>query len=93
MAGLTSEFDLVIFNFETGDSDCPWWQEFALVNRKQFDYAKLEDIITSYFKSDACEDNDHDECVKDILNTAEWEWKMFPFYSGCEIYDVHTYWV
>lgn len=74
---------LIIFEFETGDSTCPFWTEIAVVNIGNKDYynahKEIEDCISSYFDSSASEDKPYDEAVADILNSFKFKWQE---YSG-----------
>lgn len=55
---------LVIFNFETGDPQIPYWREIAMVKGSDADIDELEDNISSY-----CEyvGDDFDDCYSDAL--------------------------
>lgn len=83
--------DLVIFCFETGDASVPYWQELALVDHDKMDYGTLEDSISSYMDSDACDDKEYEEMVEDVLNASEWPWSWFT--AGTSVQEVHTYWI
>ena len=41
---------LFVFNFETGDYSCPWWQEIAVVYGSNEDAKTIEDSFYSYFE-------------------------------------------
>ena len=60
---------LFVFNFETGDASCSWWQEIAVVYGSNEDIKTIEDGFCSYFESTACEDKNYDEIVEDVLNS------------------------
>lgn len=44
---------LFVFNFETGDASCSWWQEIAVVYGSNEDIKTIEDGFCSYFESTA----------------------------------------
>lgn len=87
----TVAWDLVIFCFETGDASCPYWQELALVDHNSFDYATLEDSISSYMDSDASEDKEYEYMAEDLMNASGWTWCEFS--PEQKINEVHTYWI
>ena len=85
------KYDLIVFCFETGDASVPYWQEIALVGHDKMDYGTLEDSISSYMDSDACEDKEYEEMVEDVLNASGWPWSWFT--AGASVQEVHTYWI
>ena len=80
-------FDLVIFNFETGDASCIYWQELVLVNQDQMDYDEISEAFDHY---EGSEDAEYADIVADILNKLGWEWK--PFSVGSTIQTVWSLW-
>ena len=60
---------LVLFNFETGEPDCPYWGVLAVVNANDFDTEALEDCLMSYFDSDEADDKEFEDVVRDVLGS------------------------
>lgn len=82
-------FDLVTFNFETGDSSSPYWQEFALIDSIQMNCEALNNALKEY------EENsegtvEYEDIVSDVLNGLGWTWK--PFTAGSKIQSIWTVW-
>lgn len=82
---------LFVFNFETGDYSCPWWQEIAVVYGSNEDAKTIEDGFCSYFESSACEDKNYDEIVKDILDSLRLKWERITKIPECDC--LKTLWV
>lgn len=72
---------LIIFEFETGDSTCPYWAEPAVVNIKETSclnaYSQIDDCISSYVDTPAADDKSYGEIAADILDSFDFEWKEF----------------
>lgn len=82
---------LFVFNFETGDASCSWWQEIAVVYGSNEDIKTIEDGFCSYFESSACEDKNYDEIVKDVLNSLGLKWERITKIPECDC--LKTLWV
>lgn len=82
---------LFVFNFETGDHSCPWWQEIAVVYGSNEDVKTIEDSFYSYFESSACEDKNYDEIVKDVLDSLRLKWERVTKIPECDY--MKTLWI
>lgn len=87
----TAAMDLIVFCFETGDASCPYWQELLLVDHAHFDYATLEDSISSYMDSDISDDKEYTEMAEDILEASGWTWRDFG--PASKVNEVHIFWI
>ena len=90
-AEISADMDLVVFCFETGDASCPYWQELMLVDHSAFDYAELEDSISSYMDSDISEDKEYAQMAEEILAASGWNWCDFG--PASKVNEVHTFWI
>lgn len=72
---------LIIFEFETGDSTCPYWTETSIVNIKEMSchdaYGQIEDCISSYIDAPVVDDKSYGEMTADILSSFDFEWEEF----------------
>ncbi len=66
---------LVILNFETGCTDCPYWTIMATVEGN-FDGEALSDSFDSYFESADTEDLEFEDMAEDVLNSMGWTWNF-----------------
>lgn len=82
---------LFVFNFETRDHSCPWWQEIAVVYGSNEDAKTIEDSFYSYFESSACEDKNYDEIVKDVLDSLRLKWERVTKIPECDC--MKTLWI
>jgi hypothetical protein len=81
------------FAFETGDTSKKYWQEWVAVTKADdFDYAELEDSISSYMESYCGEDTDYTGIVETVMNESGLPWR---FINGIfpESKAVDTYWI
>ena len=82
---------LVLFNFETGEPHCPYWQVLAVVNEDDFDKEELEDCFMSYLDSSASDDKEFEDMVKDILSSLDWKWELIGAIPACDL--MCTIWI
>ena len=84
---------ILIFAFETGDTDCKYWQEFVIVNSNEvIDYDLLEDSISSYMESNYDEDNEYSDNVKEIMDASGLSWSFVGDIIP-ESKAIHTFWI
>jgi len=83
---------LLQFLFETGETSCPYWQEWVVVKSENpIDYDELKDSITSYMESNCGEESDFKDYVADIMDASGLSWSCFS--GGVVINQIHTFWV
>lgn len=82
---------LLVFNFETGDASCPWWQEIAVVYGSKENALQIEDSLCSYCDSTECEDKDYGEMVVDVLNASGLKWEKANKIPECDC--MKTLWI
>lgn len=82
---------LLVFNFETGDLSCPWWQEIAVVYGSNKDVKTIEDSFCNYCDSASCEDKNYDEMVVDVLNASGLKWEKVNKIPKCDC--MKTLWI
>lgn len=81
----------LILNFETGDSDCPYWTVYVTVDGR-FDGCMLEDAFMSYFEQDDSNDASFEDATKDVLDSMGWEWAFIDTkVPACDY--VYTMWL
>ena len=68
---------LLMFDFQTGDADCPYWTEFAVVYGEWEDLPKIEKlgVNASRHYSAAGEDAEYEDVVKDVLRKSGFRWE------------------
>ena len=82
---------LLILNFETGDSDVPYWTIYVVVEGT-FDGAALDDCFSSYFESADTEDLEFQDMAEDVLNSMGWTWNFVDTkIPACD--SVYTMWL
>lgn len=66
---------LIVFNFETGDSTCRYWQELAVADCEFGDVDIIEDAMSRYIDNpDFDDDVQYDEVVRNVMNTSGFDW-------------------
>ena len=83
---------LLVFNFETGDESCKYWQVLTTITGNRRNVAEIEDSFASYCDSDAADDKTYEEMVEEVLDESHLDWS---FIGGkipeCDY--MHTLWI
>lgn len=84
---------LIIFAYETGDSDCRYWQDFVIAKSdKPIDFDMLEDSIMSYMASTVSDGKEYTEMTEEIMNASDYAW-YFLDDRAVSIRKVYTFWI
>ena len=82
------------FNFETGDMSCKYYQVYIVVKSQEIpDFDTLEDTITSYFESSACDgDLEYEDYVEAIMQSSGLTWEKVGE-TIPESKAIHSFWI
>lgn len=84
---------ILLFAFETGDKDCPYYQILVSVSDVEtIDYGSIEDSLSSYIDCKENEDNEFETVVEDVMDASGLAWS-FVASKIPESEAVHTFWV
>lgn len=77
------------FIFETGDTDCPYYQIFVIVmSNGAVDYVAIEDSIERL----DCNDLEFNDIVEDVMKESGLSWS-FVSDTIPESRAIHTFWI
>lgn len=82
---------LVVFNFETGDRDCRYWQETRVVQCDKEQLIEIEDCFSSYLDSELSEDKEYEDMVDEVLSSTNLQWSNPINIPECDY--MHTFWI
>lgn len=80
------------FNFETGDTECQYYQVLAFVQGDDVDYGMIEDSISSYTEFAETEDKEFQTIVEDVLDASGLIWSFMSDRIP-ESKAIHTFWI
>lgn len=70
------ERTLVVFDFDTGDTECRYYPVTVIVYGRHDDIDSLEDSMASYIDSEGPEDASIEDAVRDVMNASGLRWEL-----------------